>query len=68
MEQVKINLAKRLGFYLRDAKEEAGKVSWPSKKTTLHYSALVIALTVLVGIFFMGLDYGLSYLLKLVIK
>lgn len=68
MEQTKQNVARRLMSYLRDSKEEAEKVSWPSKKTTIRYSVLVIALTVLVGAFFMVLDYGLSYLLALVIE
>ena len=68
MEQTKLNPLKRLTRYLQDAKEEAGKVSWPSKKTTVRYSVLVVALTVFVGAFFMALDYGLSYLLTLVLE
>ncbi|MBU0646298.1 preprotein translocase subunit SecE [Patescibacteria group bacterium] len=55
--------------YLRDAKEELGKVTWPSKQDTIRYSVVVIAISVFVAAFFGGLDWvfnlGLEELIKL---
>jgi preprotein translocase SecE subunit len=46
--------------YLRESKEELEKVTWPSRKDTARYSALVIAASVAVGAFFAGLDWALN--------
>lgn len=46
--------------YLREAKSEVGKVTWPSKKDTIKYSALVIAISVIIAAFFGGLDWVLN--------
>jgi len=56
--------------YLKDAKAELGKVSWPSKKTTVKYALLVIGVSVALAAFFTGFDWvltlGLEELIKLV--
>ncbi|HBK34617.1 MAG: Preprotein translocase, SecE subunit [Candidatus Uhrbacteria bacterium GW2011_GWE2_40_58] len=46
--------------YFRDAKSEVGKVTWPSKKDTMKYSILVIAISVIIAAFFGGLDWVLN--------
>lgn len=46
--------------YLRSAQAELKKVSWPSKKDTIRYSVLVIAISVIVAVFFAVLDTGLA--------
>lgn len=46
--------------YLREAREELQKVTWPSKKQVVHYSIIVIAVCVVFGIYFGGLDYLLN--------
>lgn len=55
--------------YLRDAKEELGKVTWPSKELTVKYSIVVILISVFVAAFFGGLDWvfnkGLEELIRL---
>jgi preprotein translocase subunit SecE len=48
--------------YLRSSKTELEKVSWPSKKDTVRYSSLVLGVSVVVALFFAGLDYGLGSL------
>jgi len=48
--------------YLRSSKTELEKVSWPSKKDTIRYSSLVLGVSVIVALFFAGLDYGLGNL------
>ncbi len=49
--------------YLRDSKEETKKISWPSKKDTLKYSAITLGLTILVAAMFGALDFVFSLLL-----
>ncbi|MEO5928100.1 MAG: preprotein translocase subunit SecE [Patescibacteria group bacterium] len=48
--------------YLRSSKAELQKVSWPSRKDTIRYSSLVLGISLVVAIFFAGLDYGLNAL------
>jgi preprotein translocase subunit SecE len=63
------NPANKLFSYLREAKQELGKVTWPTRKDTYRYSLLVICICLAVGIFFFVLDTffsrGLSVLINL---
>ncbi|HRY36566.1 MAG TPA: preprotein translocase subunit SecE [Candidatus Magasanikbacteria bacterium] len=43
--------------YFKDSYAEMKKVTWPTKKQTINYSALVIALSVGMAVFFSVLDY-----------
>lgn len=56
--------------YVKGSKEELKKVTWPSKKETVKYSLLVIAISIGVAAFFGGLDWilslGLEQLIELV--
>ncbi len=45
--------------YFRTSKAELEKVSWPSRNDTVRYSALVVAITIVTGVFFTALDFGL---------
>jgi preprotein translocase subunit SecE len=53
-----MNVAQKLVEYLRASKDEVKKVSWPSRKDTIRYSALVIGASVVMAAFFAGLDSG----------
>ncbi|MCE9585844.1 preprotein translocase subunit SecE [Candidatus Uhrbacteria bacterium] len=46
--------------YLRSAKAELEKVTWPSRQEVARYSALVIVSCVILAAFFAALDLGLS--------
>ncbi|MFH1089445.1 MAG: preprotein translocase subunit SecE [Candidatus Uhrbacteria bacterium] len=46
--------------YLKEAKEELGKVTWPSKKDTIRYSVIVVCVTAGMAIFFTILDWALT--------
>lgn len=46
--------------YLRSAKAELEKVSWPSRRDTIRYSSLVIGVSVVMAVFFASLDMGLN--------
>lgn len=54
--------------YVRESKEEMGKVTWPSQKETIKYSALVIVISLFVAAFFGGLDWLLSLGLEQIIQ
>ncbi len=46
--------------YLRSARAELAKVTWPSRNEVIRYSALVIGVCVILAAFFAALDLGLN--------
>ncbi len=46
--------------FFKDFKGEWKKVTWPSKKTVLNHSLVVIAVVAVVGIALLAVDTGLS--------
>ena len=48
--------ARVVGF-LRDVRSELRKVAWPSQRETINLTAVVIALSVVVGLFLGGVDF-----------
>lgn len=58
-------MAKTLNFsFIKEAREELAKVSWPSRETTVRYTVIVIVGSLLVGGIAGGMDYILSTLFK----
>jgi len=49
--------------YLKDTKAELKHVSWPSRKQTLIYTSLVIAISVFVAVYLGVFDFVFSSLL-----
>tara|TARA_B100000745_G_C19788326_1_gene258652 strand:+ start:154 stop:336 length:183 start_codon:yes stop_codon:yes gene_type:complete len=54
--------------YLKGAKEELYKVVWPTKKTTIKHTLVVIVISLSVAIFLGSIDFILSKILENVIK
>ncbi|MEI7890778.1 MAG: preprotein translocase subunit SecE [bacterium] len=54
---------KAIQFFL-EAKAEMLKVNWPTKKQTINYTLLVVAVSVIVAGFLGGLDWIFGYILK----
>lgn len=50
--------------FVQEAKAELLKVNWPTKKQTINYTGLVVAVSVAVAAFLGGLDYVFSFILK----
>lgn len=46
--------------YLKSSRAELMKVTWPSRRDTIRYSVLVIAVSIVTAGFFAALDLGLS--------
>lgn len=62
-----MKLLAMLQNYFKEAYDEMKKVVWPTKKQTMHYSLVVIALTLAVAVFFGILDYFFNLSLEALI-
>lgn len=58
----------RAKTFLIEARAELKKVVWPNKKQTVQVTWVVIALTVILGIFLGVVDLGLSTVVKYVLR
>jgi len=54
--------------FLKEVKEELGKVAWPTREQTVRYTVLVIAVAVAVGLALGALDYLLTLLTSFLLK
>ncbi len=54
--------------FFRDIVSETKKITWPTGKTVLNNTIVVIVSVLVVGAFIWALDAGLAYLLKLILK
>ncbi|MEI8343821.1 MAG: preprotein translocase subunit SecE [Candidatus Moraniibacteriota bacterium] len=50
--------------FFQEARAELMKVNWPTRKQTLNYTVLVVAVSVAVALFLGGLDSFFAYILK----
>ena len=64
---VKVPSANPVQFF-KEVVSELKKVTWPTRDETMKLTAVVIALSVIVGIFIGGLDALLVQVQKLIIK
>ncbi len=53
--------------FLRQVRQEVGRVTWPSRKETTVTTAMVFAMVILAAIFFFLVDFGLGRLVRLVL-
>lgn len=66
--EAKVENKGKLASYFNGVKVESKKVVWPSLKTILNYTAVVIVVSILISLIIYGLDLGIGYLYSLVIK
>ena len=50
--------------FVHDVRSELRKVAWPSRRETVNLTAVVIALSVVVGLFLGGTDFVFQELFK----
>ena len=50
--------------FFQEVRAELMKVNWPTRKQTLNYTVLVVAVSVAVALFLGGLDSFFAYILK----
>lgn len=53
--------------YFKDVRAEMKHVSWPSRRLTITYTVVVIAISLVTAVYLGLLDYGFSALIKQVI-
>lgn len=46
--------------YIRATREEMRKVVWPTRKTVIRDTLIIIGISIAVGVFFGALDFGFS--------
>ncbi len=59
-----LSLPEKLFLYLKEVKTEVKKINWPTRKETIKYSLVVVAISAGVAIFLGSLDFIFSGLLK----
>ncbi|MBT4120479.1 MAG: preprotein translocase subunit SecE [Candidatus Magasanikbacteria bacterium] len=62
-----MNLLEKIRDYFKGAFSEMKKVVWPTKKQTITYTIIVIAMSIGVAIFFGILDYAFNIVLGWII-
>jgi len=50
--------------YLKDVKAELTHVKWPSQKTTLRFSAVVVVMSLISAAYLGAFDFGFAELIK----
>ena len=54
--------------FIQEVKQEAFKVTWPTRKETLQGTLMVVAMAIIAALFFLLLDQILKFLLDLLLK
>jgi preprotein translocase subunit SecE len=54
--------------FLQEVRQEASKVTWPSRRETLITTALVIAMVILAALFFLAVDEILRLMVHLILS
>ena len=54
--------------FIQEVKQEAFRVSWPTRKETLQGTLMVVSMAILASIFFLLLDQVLKFFLELILK
>ena len=52
---------------MREVRREAEKVTWPTRRETVITTGLVLVMVILAALFFFFVDYGLSFLVELLL-
>jgi preprotein translocase subunit SecE len=55
------------GEFFRQVRNEAGKVVWPTRKETITTAIMVLIMTLMLAIFFLGVDSALGAIVKFLI-
>ena len=59
-----MNILSRIVEFLKEAKGEAQKVAWPSKKQVVRHTIAVVALSVFVAIILGTFDFAFAIILE----
>ena len=54
------------GLFVRQVRQEMAKVSWPSRRETIVSVVLVFILSIILGVYFLVVDFFLAQGVKLI--
>jgi preprotein translocase subunit SecE len=54
--------------FIQEVRQEAGKVTWPTRRETLITTALVITMVILASLFFLAVDEILQLVVRFVLN
>ena len=55
------------GEFIRQVRSETAKVHWPTRKETVATAIMVLIMTLMLAIFFLGIDSALGGIVKFLI-
>ncbi len=55
-------------IFLKEVRDELKKVVWPTRNEVIRLTAVVILVSLVVGVYLGGIDYVLTKILALVVK
>ena len=64
----KIGFFRRIPRYFKDVAGEFKKIAWPTKKTALNNTLVVLGFCVVVGLFIWGVDLLLTLIVNLLLR
>ena len=56
------------GEFVRQVRAETAKVSWPTRRETITTTIMVLIMTTVLSLFFLGVDQVLGRLVKLLLS
>ncbi len=56
-----------IGGFIREVRQEAAKVTWPTRKETLITTAMVFAMSILAALFFFFVDQILAFAVRVIL-
>ena len=66
MDKIKL-VGEKIVRFLKEAKGELKKVTWPTPKQTLASTSVVIIVVIIVSVFLGIVDFGLAKVIRLVL-
>jgi len=54
--------------FIQEVKQEAFKVTWPTRKETIQGTLMVVAMAIVASIFFLLLDQVLKFFLEILLR
>jgi len=54
--------------FLRQVRQEVGKVTWPTRRETLQTTAMVFLMVILAAVFFFVVDFVLGHAVRYVLN
>lgn len=67
-EKTKAKKPNRVVKFFKDLKSELKKVVWPSRKTVVNNTGIVLAVMLIVGLFLTGVDTALGFVVQKLIS